>query len=153
MKRLLVLLAILAMVSGGAAAAWVFYLRPLLTDPAAAEGQGEAVAHPEFVTIENLVMPVVYESRVTYHLTLTLTLEVPSEAAAIEIKRNRARLRDVVVTELHALFARRFVQEDGLTGPLVQRRLLQVVRERFGASAVRGLTLREVDRRVPSPVT
>ena len=152
MKKLLIPLVILAMFAGGGASAWFLYLRDLVMPEGDAE---EVVARntPGFVKFDKVLMPVIQGGQVIYHLTLSITVELSDEDHVVPVKRHSRRLQNAFITELHALFARRFVQEQGLTGPLVRRRLLEIAQAMFGKDKVIAVSVFEVDRRVPSPVS
>lgn len=154
MKRLVILLAIVLLVAGGGGAAWWFLLREAPVDTAA-----EAEAAPEteildrarkrFVELEPMVLPIIREGQVTLHLTIVLVVELTTPIPKIEVARQQRPLRDAILSELHAVYALRYVQEKGFEHPIVRQRLTIASERILGSGAVKALLVRKIGTQAP----
>lgn len=128
MPRILIFLAVLLFVAGGGTAAWWFGLQGG-SMPFAKEAQAATPSQTsEFVELKPLTFPIVRDGQVNRLMTLVISVEVKGEEARIELHRKAPALRDAMLSELHGLYAHRFMEErnDGLT--LVKLRLLKAGR-------------------------
>jgi flagellar protein FliL len=154
MKRLVILLVIVLLVAGGAGAAWWFLLRKAPVDSAA---QAEAAPETEnkdamrlrFIELEPMILPIIREGQVTLHLTVVLAVELVEPRPAIEIAMVQRPLRDALFSTLHAVFALRYIQEQGFEHPLVQQRLMQASERVLGPGSVKAILLRHIQLRPP----
>ena len=114
MKRIVILLVIVLLVVGGGGAAWWFLLREVPAEEGAeAEGspdtENEDSARKRYVELEPIVLPIIREGQVTLHLTLVLAIELVTPISVVEVARLQRPLRDAVFTELHSIYALRYV--------------------------------------------
>jgi len=156
MKRLAILIVIVLLVAGGGGAAWWFLLREPPADAAAAgeagagaEGEAETAQRKRFVDLEPIVLPIIREGQVTLHLTLILSVELTKSATKDEIEQMRRPLRDAIFTELHGIYALRYVQEKGFDLPIVRELMLRASRRALGEAEVKAVVVRGMGSNVP----
>jgi hypothetical protein len=146
MKRLLLLVLVVLLIAGGGGAAWWFFLREPEEAPVA---EPTPPALPEFVELTPLVLPLIQKGQVTHHITLKVVLEVDAgekERVLLAIRQ----LTDAYLSELHGLFALRFVRRQDNALPLLRKRLLAVSEKLLGPGVVGDVLLSELNRRRPS---
>ncbi len=154
MKRIVILLVIVLLVAGGGGAAWWFLLREAPVDAAAEaeappETENEDSARKRYVELEPMVLPIIREGQVTLHLTLVLAVELTKPLPEVEVARLQRPLRDAIFTELHSVYALRYVQEKGFDHPLVRERLLRASERVLGPGAVKAILVRKIGTQVP----
>jgi hypothetical protein len=156
MKRLAILIVIVLLVAGGGGAAWWFLLREPPAETAAeaeaetaAEAEVATAARKRFVNLDPIVLPIIREGQVTLHLTVVLSVELVNLTPKEEIEQMRRPLRDAIFTELHGIFALRYVQEKGFDLPIVRELLLRASRRVLGEDEVRAVLVRNVATQVP----
>jgi flagellar basal body-associated protein FliL len=158
MKRLVILLVIVLLFAGGAGVAWWFLLREAPVDEtaeadpeAAFESEDKDKARLRFIEFEPLVLPIIREGQVTLHLTVGLAVELVEPMPAIEIVKMQRPLRDALLSALHAIYALRYIQEQGFEHPLVRQHMMQASEDVLGPGSVKGILLRHI--RIQPPVT
>lgn len=150
MKRLVILLVIILLFAGGGGAAWWFLLREAPADAAAAAKGAPADSDPGgYIELAPMVLPIIREGQVTLHLTVALTVELVAPLSEIMQAKVQRPLRDAILSELHAVYALRYVQDKGFEYPLVRSRLVRASERVLGAGAVKGILVRNVTTRVP----
>ncbi len=145
MRPLTLVLIMLVVAAGGGAAAWWFLLRApedvAVTAP-------EPTDVPEFVEFEPLVLPLIQEGQVTYHVTLKVVVETTAGGKE-QVLLAKRQLTDAYLSELYGLLARRFVRRQANAIPLLRRRLLVVSDRLLGPGVVSDVLLAEPGRRRP----
>ena len=160
MKRLVILLVIVLLFAGGGGAAWWFLLREVPEDEAAAaataaetegesEGEDKEKVRRRFIELEPLTLPIIREGQVTLHLTVGLAVELNEPRPAIEIVTIQRPLRDAILSALHAVYALRYIQEQGFEHPLVRQRLTLASERVLGPGSVKAILLRHIRLRPP----
>ncbi|MHA1600075.1 MAG: hypothetical protein ACTSW2_04550 [Alphaproteobacteria bacterium] len=154
MKRLVILLVIVLLVAGGGGAAWWFLLREAPVDAAAEaeatpETESEDAARKRFVELEPMVLPIIREGQVTLHLTIVLVVELTTPIPKVEIAQKQRPLRDAIITELHSVYALRYIQEKGFDHPIVRERLMRASERVLGLGTVKALLVRKIGTQVP----
>jgi flagellar FliL protein len=154
MKRLVILIVIVLLVAGGGGAAWWFLLREVPIDEtaeAAGEPETETLesARKRFIELEPLVLPIIREGQVTLHLTLVLSVELTTPMPKPEVARMQRPLRDAIISELHAVYALRYVQEKGFDHPLVRERLLRASERIMGQGEIKDVLVRKIGTQAP----
>ena len=145
MRPLTLVLIMLVVAACGGAAAWWFLLREpedvAVTAP-------EPTGVPEFVEFEPLVLPLIQEGQVTYHVTLKVVVETTASGKE-QVLLAKRQLTDAYLSELYGLLARRFVRRQANAIPLLRRRLLVVSDRLLGPGVVSDVLLAEPGRRRP----
>ena len=122
---------------------------------AAAEGEAESEDRNKlrrrFIEFEPLILPIIREGQVTLHLTVGLAVELVEPRPALEIVSIQRPLRDALLSALHAVFALRYIQEQGFEHPLVRQRLTLAGERVLGPGSVKAILLRHI--RLQPPVT
>ena len=154
MKRIVILLVIVLLVVGGGGAAWWFLLREVPAEEGAeAEGapdtENDDYARKRYVELEPIVLPIIREGQVTLHLTLVLAIELVTPISVVEVARLQRPLRDAVFTELHSIYALRYVQEKGFDHPIVRERLIRASGRVVGLGTVKAILVRKIGTQVP----
>lgn len=145
MKRLLlVLVALLIVLAGGGGAAWWFLFQKEPIDLATITAPSREV--PLFVDFDPLVLPVMRDGRVTQHLTFTIVLEVKREYERLDIYEQMPRLKDAYLTELHALYSHRSVQDRKDAEPLLNKRLMAVSERVLGPDIVKRILVNVLEK-------
>jgi flagellar FliL protein len=152
------------LVLGGAAAGAYFYLgKPAEAsagpvDEAAkaahdakaekAAAEGEEAAKEQFVSLDVLILPVIDESGVTQTITMVISLEVPDEATAEEVKRLSPRLKDAFIQDMYGTLSRKNAMEKGvLQVGVIKERLNRISEKVLGPEKVNDVLLQVVQQR------
>lgn len=149
MKRLAILI-VLALLAGGSGG-WSLMSGGGVAQGAehkpAAEDDGSAVPKERFVEIDPIVLPILRKGKVAWHMTFVVVFELNEPLGVDEIRYSMPRLRDAVLSELHSLFAFRYIQERGTLTPGVKTRLKRTGERVFGAGAVHAVFVQEAGKR------
>jgi hypothetical protein len=142
------------LLGGGGGAGWWFYLREDPSDTtaeaAAAQAKDEAAKKMKrFIELEPIMLPIIREGQVILHVTLVTAVEMHKALAPQDIRDVTPRLRDAFISELHAIYALRYVQERGYDLPIVRQRLVQSAQRVLGPDLLRAVTIRNLYKRVP----
>lgn len=148
MKKLAILLVLLLLLGGVGGAGWWFFLRE---QPEA--GSAEAVEEETLVRatrvirLDPIILPVIREGQVMLHVTVVVVIEL-TEAVPLEALRMYSQpLRDTMLSELHGMYAIRYVQERGYDLPMVRARLGEAAERVLGAGSINRITLEDVNKR------
>ena len=148
MKKLAILLVLLLLLGGAGGAGWWFFLRE---QPEA--GSAEAVAEESLVRatrvikLDPIILPVIREGQVTLHVTVVVVIELVEAVPLEEMRVFSHPLRDTMLSELHGMYASRYVQERGYDLPIVRERLSQAAERVLGAGSVKRIMLKDVNKR------
>lgn len=143
MKRVVILLVLLALLGGGGFAAWTYGM-PIYEEMQAEKA--EEKPEPVVVNLDPLLVPVIENNRVTYHLTLAISLEVAGPEGDQKLQEAMPRVIDAFNTELHGLLSLRFVREGGVELPLVKQRLMVAGERELGPGVITDVVINAVDR-------
>jgi hypothetical protein len=150
MLRILLLCAVVFLIAGGGAAGWWYGLRgePFPFASAQASEGDPAKAAPErgFFELDPLTFPVMRDGQVRELVTYVVQLEVLDEAAEAKLKAREPAVRDAMLSELHGLYAYRFIHERSDKIELVKRRL-RAAAQRASAVDVRAVLLKGLNNR------
>ncbi|WP_282609140.1 hypothetical protein [Pelagibius sp. Alg239-R121] len=141
MKRIVILLLVFLVLAGGAGgAAWWFLLR----EP---EGELEVVEEPvvesAFIEFLPMILPIIEKGRITSQVTMTVVIELPEGEDQNRAEMYKPKLRDLFFSELHALFALKYVTDRGYDGEIVKKRLMTVAEKIVGRDVLRGIELQK----------
>lgn len=150
MLRILLLCAVVFLVAGGGAAGWWFGLRgepfPFASAQASEGDPAEAAPRGAFVELDPLTFPVMRDGQVRELVTYVVQLEVLDESAEAKLKAREPAVRDAMLSELHGLYAYRFIHERSDKMALVKRRL-RTAAQRASAVDVRAVLLKGLNNR------
>ncbi len=148
MKKLAILLVLLLLLGGAGGAGWWFFLRE---QPEA--GSAEAVAEESLVRatrvikLDPIILPVIREGQVMLHVTVVVVIELTKAVPLTELRVFSQPLRDTMLSELHGMYAIRYVQERGYDLPMVRGRLSEAAERVLGAGSVNRVMLEDVSKR------
>ncbi|MFQ6018350.1 MAG: flagellar basal body-associated protein FliL [Kiloniellaceae bacterium] len=158
MNRLAILIVLMLLVAGAAGAGWWFFLRG--NDGTEARGEaeqteeigpgGQPIKLKRFIELEPIVLPIIRQGRVILHVTLVPVVELLKPMTLQEVRRTTPILRDAFLTELHAIFALRYVQERGFDLPIVKKRLTRASERVLGPGKVRMVLIQNISQRKPA---
>ncbi|MBK1668648.1 hypothetical protein CKO28_11470 [Rhodovibrio sodomensis] len=141
---------VVLLVAGGGTAGWWFGLRgepfPFASAHASEGDPTESAPESWFVELNPLTFPVMRDGQVRELVTYVVQLEVPDEAAEAAVKARAPALRDAMLSELHGLYAYRFIHERSDKIPLVKRHL-HAAAQREVSVDVRAVLLKSLDTR------
>ena len=148
MKKLAILLVLLLLLGGAVGAGWWFFLREQPeADSAQAVEEESLVRATRVIKLDPIILPVIREGQVTLHVTVVVVIEL-AEAVPLEALRVFSQpLRDTMLSELHGMYAVRYVQERGYKLPVVKERLSKAAERVLGAGSVRGVMLKDLNKR------
>ncbi|MEE8187607.1 MAG: hypothetical protein V3T80_00220 [Kiloniellales bacterium] len=156
MNRIAVLFVLILLFAGAGGGAWWFLLReqPELSAEAQlaaamAEEEVGLIEATRYIEIKPLVMPIIREGRVILHLTLIMAVELVHPLEKKEVEQLVRPLRDAILTELHSLFALRYVQERGYDLPFVKERIYRVSERVIGKGLIKAVLIQRMNRRKP----
>lgn len=140
MRIAILLLVFLLLLGAAGGAAWWFLLR----DP---DGEAEVVEEPViesgFVAFQPMILPIIERGRITNQVIMLVTLEIPEGEGLDRAELYKPKLRDLLFSELHSLFALRYVTDQGYDGDIVKERLIAVAEKLVGKEIIRGIELEE----------
>ncbi len=140
MRIAILLLVFLLLLGGAGGAAWWFLLR----EP---DGEEEVVEEPViesgFVAFQPMILPIIERGRITSRVSMLVTLEIPEGENLVRAELYKPKLRDMLFSELHALFALKYVTDRGYDGDIVKERLITVAEKVVGKEIIRGIELKE----------
>jgi flagellar basal body-associated protein FliL len=148
MKKLAIILVLLLLLGGAGGAGWWFFLR---AQPEA--GSAEAVEEESLIRatrairLDPIILPVIREGQVTLHVTVVIVIELTKAVPLSELRVFSHPLRDSMLSELHGMYASRYVQERGYNLPVVKERLSKAAERVLGAGSVRGVLLKDLNKR------
>ena len=143
MKRLFIIVPILLLLGAGAAAWWFILQAP--KEPRVVEQPPP----PEFVELTPMVLPLIQEGTVVFHLTLQVVLEVRPGTVDDIIFAER-QLTDGFFSELHSLLAMRYVRERKDMPGFLGERLLMVGERLMGRGVILKVLVSELARQQPT---
>ncbi len=148
MKKLAILLVLLLLLGGAGGAGWWFFLREQPKADSAETAEEESLIRAtRFIKIDPIILPVIREGQVTLHVSVVVVIEL-TEAIPLEGLRVFSHpLRDILLSELHGMYANRYVQEHGYNLPIVKERLSKAAERVFGEGSVKGVMLKDVNKR------
>jgi len=148
MKKLAILLVLLLLLGGAGGAGWWFFLRE---QPEA--GSAEAVEEESLIRatrvlrLDPIILPVIREGQVMLHVTVVVVIELVKAVPLTELRVFSQPLRDSMLSELHGMYAIRYVQERGYDLPMVRERLSEAAERVLGAGSVIRVTLEDLNKR------
>lgn len=148
MKRLVVIVLIVALVAGGGFGAWWFLVRDPGDTEMAEQSEQTATDPPSFIELTPLVLPLIQEGQVTQHITYKIVLEVEF-VAEDQVYLAKRQLTDAYISELHGLLALRYVRDMENPLPFMERRLLAVSDRLLGTGVINAVLLSELSARKP----
>lgn len=139
MKKIIILVVLVVLLAGGGYFAWTTF-----SSKGGKEEAATAPAHsPEgtdgkllFVDLEAITAPFIRDGRFAQYVVLTITLEVADADAKDAVRQNIPRIRDVFVTELHALAAIRSPQQKLINLARVKARMMAGAERVLGEGVV-----------------
>ncbi|MCH8001618.1 MAG: hypothetical protein IIA34_08185 [Proteobacteria bacterium] len=148
MKKLAILLVLLLLLGGAGGAGWWFFLRE---QPEA--GSAEAVEEESLIRatrvlrLDPIILPVIREGQVMLHVTVVVVIELVKAVPLTELRVFSQPLRDTMLSELHGMYAIRYVQERGYDLPMVRERLSEAAERVLGAGSVNRVMLEDLNKR------
>ncbi len=148
MKKLAILLVLLLLLGGAGGAGWWFFLREQPeADSAEAVEEESLIRATRVIKLDPIILPVIREGQVTLHVTVVIVIAL-KEAVPLEALRVFSHpLRDSMLSELHGMYASRYVQERGYNLPIVKERLSEAAERVLGAGSVKRVMLKDVNKR------
>lgn len=162
MKLAVIALLALVLLGGGGAGAYFLLIKPAEAslgpadeaakaahDAKLAEAEAAAAeAATKFVQIDALILPIIGERGITQNVSLVISIEVPDDAAAEEVKRLSPRLRDAYIQDMYGALSRKSVLKDGvLQVAPIKARLERATTKVLGDGKVKGVLLQVVQQR------
>lgn len=159
MKMAVIALVAILMLGAGAAGAYFYFDKPAeaaagpMDEIAKAEHEakveeGAAAPKEQFVQLDPLTLPVIGDRGVTQTVSLVISIEVPDEATAAEVKRLSPRLQDAYIQDMYGALNRKSAMENGVlqVGP-IKERLNKISTRVLGENVVNDVLLQIVQQR------
>ncbi|MDJ0895708.1 MAG: hypothetical protein QNJ92_11260 [Alphaproteobacteria bacterium] len=143
MKKLVLIVVILALVAGGTYA-WLFLFNKEDQAEAEAELQEEVFVPPVYVQLAPFNVPVVRDGEVTGYVNITIIVEVADDEAREVAVRHMARLRDAFFRDLYATLPLRRGSSKGFEPKFVKRRMQAVSDRTLGQGVVTDILIQGV---------
>lgn len=155
MKKVVLMVAALALLGGSAAAAYIFFVQPAQASEgdkkpeAKEEAKGEGgEATVSFVEMSPLVLPVVDKNGVSQVISIVVSLEVKDDVVAKEVERFTPRLKDAYIQDMYGVLTRQAAMDGGVVQVgYIKDRLNKVTAKVLGQDKVRGVLLQVVQQR------
>ena len=154
MKRLVVIIAVLMMVAGGAVSVMKTMELGPFAPVAVAEGEGQEDGKPapnqpqdkppRFIDMETFNIPVFHGDRVAATVQIQLKLEAIGEENEKEVIRLLPRISDAFLRDMHAFIPRLLKKEQRIKVPILKKRL-QIISERLvGPNLIHNILVQSV---------
>ena len=148
MKKLAILLVLLLLLGGAGGAGWWFFLREQPeADSAEAVEEESLIRATRVLRLDPIILPVIREGQVMLHVTVVVVIELVKAVPLRELRVFSQPLRDSMLSELHGMYAIRYVQERGYDLPMVRERLSEAAERVLGAGSVNRVMLEDVNKR------
>ncbi len=151
MKKLAILLVLLLLLGGAGGAGWWFFLREQpKADSAEAVAEESLVRAMRVIKLDPIILPVIREGQVMHHVTVVVVIELAKAVPLEQLRVFSHPLRDSMLSELHGMYASRYVQERGYNLPIVKERLSKAAERVLGAGSVKAVLLKDINKRALS---
>ncbi len=148
MKKLAILLVLLLLLGGAGGAGWWFLLREQpKADSAEAVAEESLVRATRVIKLDPIILPVIREGQVMLHVTVVVVIELAEAVPLEQLRVFSHPLRDSMLSELHGMYASRYVQERGYNLPIVKERLSKAAERVFGPGSVKRVMLKDINKR------
>ncbi len=147
MKKLAILLVLLLLLGGAGGAGWWFFLRAQPEAGSAEAVEEELIRATRAIKLDPIILPVIREGQVTLHVTVVVVVELVEPLPLEELRVFSHPLRDTMLSELHGMYASRYVQERGYNLPIVKEQLSEAAERVLGAGSVKRVLLKDVNKR------
>ncbi len=147
MKKLAILLVLVLLLGGAGGAGWWFFLREQPEADSAEAAEESVIRAARVIKLDPIILPVIREGQVTLHVTVVVVIELTEVVAMAELRVFSHALRDTMLSELHGMYASRFVQKRGYDLPIIRERLSEAAERVLGAGSVKRVLLKDVNKR------
>ncbi len=148
MKKLAILLVLLLFLGGAGGAGWWFFLREQPeADSVEAVEEESLIRATRVIRLDPIILPVIRQGQVTVHVTVVVVIELTEAVPLEQLRVFSQPLRDTMLSELHGMYAVRYVQERGYDLPMVRERLSEAAERVLGAGSVKRVMLKDVNKR------
>ncbi len=147
MKKLAIVLVLLLFLGGAGGAGWWFFLREQPKGDNAEAAEESLVRATRAIKLDPIILPVIREGQVMLHVTVVVVIELTEAVALEEFRVFSHPLRDSMLSELHGMYASRYVQERGYNLPIVKERLSEAAERVLGAGSVKRVMLKDINKR------
>jgi hypothetical protein len=104
----------------------------------------------QVIKLDPIILPVIREGQVTLHVTVVVVIELTEAVPLQQLRVFSHPLRDSMLSELHGMYASRYVQERGYNLPVVKERLSKAAERVLGAGSVKAVLLKDINKRALS---
>lgn len=156
MKKMIMAVAALALLGGGAGGAYIFFVKPAQAaeheepkkEAKAEKGSPEAEAAVSFVQMTPLTLPIVDKNGVSQMVSIVISLEVKGPEAAKEVERFTPRLKDAYIQDMYGALTRQAAMEGGVVQVgYIKSRLNKVTAKVLGTDKVNDVLLQVIQQR------
>ena len=149
MKRIIIIVAVLAILGGGGFYAYTNLLNKDGAEEVAAveEEKDKKPTELTYVDMEPFVLSVIGKDRAHHVLSMAVALEVSDITQVDTVKALKPRLTDAFLTEMYSIVERRSIREGGpLPFDEIRSRLMKVSQRIAGKDVVNGVLLQILNR-------
>ena len=152
MKKLIIAVIALLILSGGGFGAYMFFNKPAeateTKENAKEEKEAAVVVPPSFVEMKPLVLPVVDREGVSQIISIVISLETDDPAKVEEIKMMQPRLTDAYIQGMYGVLNSQAVMADGvLQVNYIKGKLNSITTKVMGKDKVKDVLLQVVQQR------
>lgn len=162
MKLAVIALVAVLLLGGGAAGAYFYFDKPAEASAGpvdeaakaahdaksdeAAEGAVKPVT--QFVQLDPMILPIIGDTGIMQNVSLVVSIEVPDEASAAEVKRLSPRLKDAFIQDMYGALNRKSAMQNGVIQVnTIKQRLNNVSVKVLGKDKVNDVLLQIVQQR------
>jgi len=145
MKKMLIILAALMILAGGAVSALKFLkMGPFVEIPVVKVKKVKEEAKSIFIDMEPILIPVFQGNQVAAKIQIQIKLETKETAKAIKIQRLMPKISNLFITDLHAFMPRLIKQQERVDVIVLKARLKEIASRRLEKGLIDDILVQSV---------
>lgn len=148
MRILTMIVGVLLVLVGGATLFFPQAAQAAKEAPKGDGGHGEGAVVPNYVEIKSIILPIVDNYGVSQVISMALSLEVSSEAAAEKVRAMTPRLKDAYIQDMYGVLSKQAALKGGVIQVgYIKERLNKVSNRIMGDDSIQEVLLQVVNQR------
>jgi flagellar basal body-associated protein FliL len=145
MKNMLIILAAIMILAGGAVSTLKFLkMGPFAEKPAVEVEEVEEEAKSIFIDMEPILIPIFQGDTVAAKIQIQIKLETKSKDNAIKIQRLMPKISNIFITDMHAFLPRLIKQQERVDVIILKARLKKIVSRKLEKGLIDDILVQSV---------